>query len=219
MAVITISREIGSGGAEIGRHIAKRLNYQLVNKEILTEVMNSYGLIEFRNIYDGGFTFWDTYDFTTHEIIGMLSRIMLSVAHMDNTVIVGRGSFAVLRDYSDVINLMIKAPLDQRVHAIMEEEGITDLKKAKKEVQHRGKVRKSFIEYSYHLKWDRLENFDMMFDTDRVSPSLIIDTVAKAARSLEKAELDPETTTSAISSDQILDDTVKDVLKKHSPSS
>ena len=52
MAVITVSREFGSGGDVIARNAAEALGYNFVDKEFIGKVLNQYGLVEFDKEYD-----------------------------------------------------------------------------------------------------------------------------------------------------------------------
>ena len=52
MAVITISRELGSGGAEIGQQVAKSLGYDYVDKRTIDGIFRQYGLTKFDDLYN-----------------------------------------------------------------------------------------------------------------------------------------------------------------------
>ena len=54
MAVITISRLVGSKGTLIGKEVAKRMDYNYTDKELVQEVMRQYGETEFEKFYDTG---------------------------------------------------------------------------------------------------------------------------------------------------------------------
>ena len=52
MAVITISRLVGSKGTAIGKEVAKRIDYHYIDINLVQKIMNQYGEINFRNIYN-----------------------------------------------------------------------------------------------------------------------------------------------------------------------
>jgi len=213
MAVITISRLVGSKGTLIGKEVAKRMGYSYVDRELIEEIMEQYGAIEFREIYDTKLSIWDRYSSFTNEILDFFKRVMLAIAKAGNVVIVGRGSFVSLGRYADILDVMVYAPLDVRIKAIMEMRGISKPEEAEKYILQKEEIRRSFIEHTYKIKWDRIENFDMVFNTGKLSTELVIDTIVMAGKSLESKVFDSSALlTSSIESDEVLDKTVKDLL-------
>lgn len=212
MAVITISRLIGSGAFEIGKEVAKLLEYKFIDREFIQKIMDQYGETAFRKIYDEKLSFWDRYSDVTNEMLGLFNRIMLSIAKFGNVVIVGRGSFVSLGEYANVLKVMIYAPMNIRVHAIMASEGITDLAKAEKYIIQQDKIRKSFIENTYNVKWNRIDNFDMVFNTGKLKSSLVSEMIVMAAQALDKKVSISGALTSDIPDDETLDNAVKNLL-------
>lgn len=215
MAVITISRLVGSKGTAIGKEVAKRMNYHYVDIELVQEIMNQYGEPEFKNIYDTKLSIWDRYSNITNDLLGFFKRVMLSIAKSGNAVIIGRGSFVSLGKYADVLDVMIYAPMDIRIKAIMEIRGISDLEKAENYIINKEKIRQSFIEQTYNVKWNQIDNFDMVFNTGKFNPELVTDTIVKAGKELEsKKAVLSGLVTSDIEADEVLDNTVKSLLEK-----
>lgn len=215
MAVITISRLVGSKGTAIGKEVAKRMNYHYVDIELVQEIMNQYGEPEFKNIYDTKLSIWDKYSNITNDLLGFFKRVMLSIAKSGNAVIIGRGSFVSLGKYADVLDVMIYAPMDIRIKAIMEIRGISGLEKAENYIINKEKIRQSFIEQTYNVKWNQIDNFDMVFNTGKFNPELVTDTIVKAGKELEsKKAVLSGLVTSDIEADEVLDNTVKSLLEK-----
>lgn len=213
MAVITISRLVGSRGTLIGKEVAKRMKYDYVDRELIQEIMNQYGEVEFKNIYDKKLSIWDRYSGITNGMLDFFKRVMLSIAKSGNVVIIGRGSFVSLREYDDVLDIMIYAPMNMRIKAIMQMRNIDDPEKAEKYILHKEEVRQSFIEHTYNIKWNQIDNFDLVFNTGKLSPELVIDTIVMAGKNIESRVLGKDSLlTSEIKSDEILDNTVKSLL-------
>ncbi len=152
MAVITISRLVGSGGTLIGKEVAKRLNYHYVDKDLIQEIMEQYGELEFKKIYDTKLTVWDRYSGITDGILDFFKRIMLSIAKVGNVVIIGRGSFFSLGKYNDVLDTMIYAPMETRVKVIMQMRNISEKSEAEKYILQKEQIRQSFI--SVHIRYN-----------------------------------------------------------------
>ena len=76
MAVITVSREIGSLGADIAVRTAEKLGYTYVDKDLIQKIMNQYGVIQFQDLYDAQFGIWDQFDHSTDAIYLLLNKII-----------------------------------------------------------------------------------------------------------------------------------------------
>ncbi len=213
MAVITISRLVGSGGTLIGKEVAKRLNYHYVDKDLIQEIMEQYGELEFKKIYDTKLTFWDKYSGITDGILDFFKRIMLSIAKVGNVVIIGRGSFFSLGKYNDVLDTMIYAPMETRVKVIMQMRNISEKSEAEKYILQKEQIRQAFIERTYKVQWNLLDNFDMVFNTGKLSSSLVIETMVMAVQALDKSIPVSGFNTSEIAEDAVLDKAVKKLLK------
>src|SRR5262249_11746281 len=105
MAVMTISRETGSGGRYISGEDARALEYKLADKNTIGRIYARYGAGEFG--LDVGYvpdlwTVFDTpIDDRRHFMVESLNRVILALAHQDNMVIIGRSGFAVLGKFAD----------------------------------------------------------------------------------------------------------------------
>ena len=116
--VITISRQFGTGGHEIGAELAKRLGVKLLDKQILNEVAKRFSVVEeavekigSRNpLWRDDFTnFYRTYmagaeyngaehDQTSHELFGAQAEAIRKIADEESCVIIGRCGFDIFRN-------------------------------------------------------------------------------------------------------------------------
>ncbi len=214
MAVITISRLIGSNGEEIARETAEQLHYRYVDKDLIQDIMKEYGVVEFKDVYDGKMGFWDKYYHSAEEIVQLLNEIILSVAKMGNVVIVGRGSFVCLQAYDDVIHVMVHAPLEYRLQNIMQERDFSDRAEAEHFLKRQYHIRKTFIEHNYRVKWDSIQNFDLLFNTAKITPREAVTCLQQAAVTLDAtiAAGSVANTTDNIQTEMILQETVRKLL-------
>ncbi len=212
MSVITISREIGTGGTDLAKEVAKRLGYGYVDKQKIQKIMNEYGLIDFNDFYDKELNIWDKYYRVTEEIIDLLNRILLGIAKMGRSVILGRGGFIALREYSDALNVMIQAPLKVRIDAVMLRDNITDAAKAEKQLIQHQKSRQAFIEYAYRVEWKNKDNFDLVIDAGKIDQSLAIDLIILAAGHLDGKIKAPFKSTADIEDDKIIESAINKYL-------
>ena len=108
MAVITISRQVGSGGVSIGKTAAEILGYHLIDKNTLADVLKEYGIVEFEKVYDFSEGFWDRFAPSRSRMVMMMNQSIQAIATHDNAVILGRGSYVVLGGFANVLNVRIQ---------------------------------------------------------------------------------------------------------------
>ena len=119
MTIITLSRELGSNGTLAAQQVAETLGYYFVDKSTFERILQQYGLIEFDHLYDSPLGFWGRFDSTNLQIISMLNKTIFGIARLGDVVILGRGGYAALRDYADVLHVRIQAPFLLRVQRVM----------------------------------------------------------------------------------------------------
>jgi cytidylate kinase len=203
MAVITISRESGARGTLIGQTLAQRLGYRFVDREIIHEVALEYGVRqdEFERIYEQAPGLLERYDRRNREIVQLIGRILQGLARRDNTVIVARDAFAVLRDLGDTLNVRVTARRSQRIQRIQADEDLT-VQYAKAMLDRLDGERSKYIGAYYGLDWASAGLYDLAINTSKLSPMVAVDLIASALN-----ELPQETglRVSGIEADTILD--------------
>lgn len=216
MAVLTISRQDGSDGRPIAKTVAQTLGYHFVNKDTIEHILVQYGFAEFYKDYDAASSIWDRLDPNKTELIRMLNQAIHGLARHGNVVILGRGSFAVLRGRADVLNVRIQAPLPLRVTRVMEREGISIRGKAEVVVAENDRRRTAFVHTFYGVRWDSTDLFDLVIDTGKVAPDLAAAWLVAAARALPDQANPPELTAHALESDAIMAAAIATALKEES---
>ncbi len=209
MTVITISREFASGGSGIAERVAQTLGFHFVDKDTIGRVLSEYGLAEFEEEYEAAPpNFWARFDTQRMErremMVSLLNQTILALARHGNTVVVGRCGFVVLKDYVDVLNVRLQAPLPSRVRRYMERENMTDADKAEATVKEGDKIRAAFVETFYKTQWDDADAFDVVLDTDKVPAEMAAVWLADAAKALERRKKNGAPTTQSIETDATL---------------
>lgn len=165
MAVVTISRQLGSHGARIARSLAKELHYSFADKDLVDRVVRQYGLTGLNALYDQQPSIWDLFDADATTTIRMLNETIAAIAHRGDAVILGRGGFSLLAGYSDALNVLIKAPLDLRIARIAERDQTTTERAAEK-VERDDAKRAKFVRLFYGSDWAKESEFDLVIDTE-----------------------------------------------------
>ena len=117
MAILTISQEMGSGGAEIGLTVATRLGYTYVDNEELLGRAQRYGLGEERlaRLVEDRPTWAERFDAETRRCILALQVVLYEFAQDDNVVLMGGGGQWLLRGVPHAFRARIVAPYPERV--------------------------------------------------------------------------------------------------------
>ncbi len=183
MAVITISRQMGSEGSYIGKRLAKTLDLKYVDKHELGTIMREYGFSFFDEVYDSKPNFWERFDLQRASTVDFLKEAMKAVAKVGDVVMLGRGGFGLFQDYADVLNVRIQAPFSLRVDRKMKEH---DLKRPEGEaLLHKfDQIRTSFIESDLNFNANDTSMYDLVINTGVVKPDNAVTCIADAYASL-----------------------------------
>ena len=214
MAVITISRQIGSSGTYIANELSKNLKLAYADKTVIEAVMEEYGFSNFENVYEKRSSFWERYDEERQKIVRFLNATLYAFAKAQDVVILGRGGFGLFQNFSDVLNVRIKAPLELRLERKVKEYGLSEetMLAALQEADH---VRCAFVEHDLGFDHNNAELFDLVIDTGIVSPATAVNWITEAYHHLKaNPRVDGEVTTEALSVDEILLKTVREHLRK-----
>lgn len=117
MAILTISHEMGSGGAEIGMAVATRLGYTYVDNEELLGRAQKYGLAEDRlaRLVEDRPSWVERFDAETRRCILALQAVLYEFAQADDVVLIGGGGQWLLRGVPHALRTRIVAPFPERV--------------------------------------------------------------------------------------------------------
>ena len=215
MAVLTISREIYSEGRYIGEKVAEVLGYHFVDKSIIEKVFLEHSIVQFREVYESVPGFWARFDDMRTTTIKFLKQVILALAHHGETVIVGRGAFAVLGGFADVLNVRVQAPFPFRVQQVMEKEKIADSGRAEAFLKEEDMMRDAFIKSFYNIRWEdaaAASAFDLVIDTGKLPPDLAVTWLIEALNVLKERKADDQPTTNRIEIDTALANAVSEVL-------
>lgn len=172
---ITIGRNFGSKGREIGEKLAKELNFRFYDKNLILLAAKESGLsIEWFDNADEKLInrFLDPYALPDSIFGDVNDRVYIAqrdvirkVSANENCVIVGRMADYVLKDNPNVIKVFIYAPLDVRVGTIRYKYNLT-VAQSKKLIKHMDKIRKSHYHYFSDYKWDSKDTKDIMINSN-----------------------------------------------------
>jgi cytidylate kinase len=204
---------LGSDGALVAQQVAEKLGYRFVDKQIFERILQEYGLIEFEDLYDSAPGFWARFDSTNLQIISMLNKTILAIARFGDVVILGRGGYAALRAYADVLHVRIQAPSPIRAQRLMETEGYGRIDEANSVVARNDKARAQFVRGFYDADFYTTSQFHLVLDSSIIAVDVAATWIAQASRSFATRSFAGALTTNAIDVDPILASTIEQVLE------
>lgn len=184
--IITIGREFGSGGHEIGEKLAKELGINFYDKNLMELAAEHSGLdISVLSSSDEKAPGWIVSPYTptvSDQLYRAQSDVIRTLSQKESFVIVGRCANSVLQDYADSLDIFIYAPLERRIKRIMDRYLISYPDKARKEVLHADKVRRGYYQYYSEYRWGDREGYDLMIDSNVLGIDLTVELLADIAR-------------------------------------
>lgn len=189
MAILTISREYGSGGREIGQAVAKLLGYEYINKEkILDDIRSEGGKWEqwARDLDEHCPSLWEKYDWSFRGFAALVQRHVLHHALNDKAVIIGRGGNFLLKGIPYAYRIRVIAPMEARVGLIMKRE-MVDKDTARWLAEKTDSERACFIHTIYGKRWDDAAEYDRIYDTSAQPIEMIAKQVRDALVERERS--------------------------------
>ncbi|MDD3415755.1 MAG: cytidylate kinase-like family protein [Lachnospiraceae bacterium] len=181
--VITIGRQFGSAGREIGEKLAEQLGIKCYDKELLARAAKESGLCKevFENHDEkptSSFLYnlvMDTYSFgynsstyvdmpVSHKVFLAQFDTIKKLADEGPCIIVGRCADYALANYSNCINIFIHGEMETRVKRIAEKYQLTP-EKAKDMIIKKDKQRSSYYNYYSSKKWSHSDTYDLTIDS------------------------------------------------------
>lgn len=186
--IITIARQYGSGGHEIGKLLAQSLGYHFYDKALLTRASEEYGISHSklekaderpgdRYLYFNPLT---SDGLLEEEFLQNTSRLSIDdvaqaqfltiqkIAQEPNScVIIGRCADRILKNEPSKFSIFVYADLEDRVARVMERKKCSD-REARKLIKRTDKLRANYYNYFTDANWGDIENYDLCINVGRL---------------------------------------------------
>lgn len=189
MAIITISREMGSGGIPIAHKAAEKLGYTLVDGEAIAKVAPEYGLTPeaLETADEKPPAFVERLDEQIEVDLHQIELIVLEYARKGNVIVYGRGGQDLLKDINSVFRVRIIAPFEDRVERWAEREWL-DPDLARVLVRRSDQQRAGFIKYYFDRDWADPLDYDLVINTQRLSEETAVRMICDGVKDKHLAE-------------------------------
>ena len=190
--VITIGREYGSGGQDLGIKLAEELGFKFYNKQLISDLADQLMLpenfieqaeaqIPKRNIFQEIFPFWNNDANRDMHIFDEQGKFICKLAADGNCVFAGRRADYYLRDNENAMHFFFYAPLEYRIQHVMESENLSR-DEAVEKIDTMDRMRKNSYEYTTGRKWGVRGNYDMMIDSSNYETEELVKLLADIIR-------------------------------------
>ena len=194
MAVITISRQYGSGGDEVASRLCEMLGYRLFDKRMMAQIASEAGLStkevidsqeerhEILSFFDRLFGHkvmeaWVSTDeasgartvelgeLDSKRYVTVVRDLIETAAQQGNVVIMGRGGQAILKDQPGVLHVRLVAPFDERVRRVSEQQRFSNPQAARDFVAGRDRAAMDYLRTYYNVDWDDPTSYHLELNT------------------------------------------------------
>ena len=206
MAVITISRELGSEGDTIIDLLCDRLGYCRVDKAVLAQIAQGAG-VDVQAVVDKERDLAQKPKLFSEQMTSLYGRAPTAFARksgMDdqtyarvvretleqyaragNAIIVGRGGQMILHDWPGTLHVQIHAPVELRVRRLMNGLSISELE-AKRRITASDEQKRLLIRNAHqNANWKDLKYYDLTINTARISPEVAAEIIIQAAQHID----------------------------------
>ena len=187
--VITINREVGSGGHTVGRKLAEKLQVKYCDKAVIEGLTKKFGLTleRIEEIKAQKKSWWNDINNYYQTLVNSASqpmdaevgldnksmfetekRILQEIAAQTSCVVAGRTGFMVFRDWPNHLNIFIQASMEYRVQRIMRRQNVSE-QEARDIIARMDSSRETYIQkYEDTSRYDT-RNYQLVISTDELS--------------------------------------------------
>ena len=178
MAVVTISRQVGSGGSEIARILSERLGFRLLDRAGLEALLPSYGLEE-HNLLDldgqpDNPAAWDKSDLKLY--LQCVNACLSDLAEWENFILLGRGGQCLFAGTDDALHVRIEGSELVRVERLMSVEDLTR-EEARAAVESRGNFRNRYVRLLFGRPIEQALLYDLILRRDHLDIQACVEVI------------------------------------------
>ena len=198
--VITINRELGSGGRTVGRLLAEKLGVPYYDKALIKALMEKYHLSveEIERMKGSSNSWWADFKriirlgqearmyinregdepemLTTEVIYKAEKQILEAMGDDESCVIAGRLGFHVLKKHPNHLSILIQASMQHRLERVMRKKNISEAE-ARKTIEKVDKMREEYVNNFAHTSRYDARNYDLVINIDGKTEEEVVDLI------------------------------------------
>ena len=193
--VITIGRQYGSGGAEVGKKLGKRLGLNVYDKDILKMTSDESGIREFyfqladeravnRLLYkivqsmipENTSPSLGADLVSADNLFRFQSAVIRKLAQEESCIFVGRCADHILAGMEKLVRVFVYADMDARVKRIREK-GYYEDSEIVKNIRRMDKERRDYHRYYTGKDWECFDNYDLILNSARIGTDGCVDCI------------------------------------------
>ena len=184
MSIITISRGSLSGGRALAERLADRLGYRCISSEGLIEAATKYGVPEpkLSEVFDKTPSFWERLTKSRRLYLIFIQAAMCELAQQGRLVYHGQGGQQLLKGVNHVMKVRLIAPLEYRIKAAMEREGLPSREAGIQYLQQVDEERLRRMRYLFNVDWRDPVLYDVVLNIEHMSLETAADVVIYMAQ-------------------------------------
>lgn len=204
--IITIARQYGSGGHEVGRRLAEALGFAFHDKSLIEKAAEKSGIsLEVLKSVDekatssflysiamGNYDMYplsinmSPYDMPINDrLFNLQADIIREEAKKGSSVFVGRCADYILNDHPNVVKVYIYGDMDSRVERVSRVVGVSE-QDARVLIYKTDKKRANYYNYYTSLKWGKSDNYNLMIDTGKVGTEGAVKIICEYINQIKK---------------------------------
>lgn len=195
--IITIGRQYGSGGAEVGKKLGKRLGLDVYDKEILKMTSDESGIREsYFHLADeraGNRLLYRIVQsmipentspslgadlVSSDNLFRFQSTVIRRLAQEESCIFIGRCAEHILAGTENLVRVFVYADMDARVERIREKGYYAD-EDVLKNIRRMDKERREYHRYYTGRDWEALENYDLMLNSAKLGTDGCVECIAE----------------------------------------
>ena len=195
--IITIGRQLGSGGKLLGKLVAEKLGYKFYDKDVIAQIAKKSGLSS--NIFEGiddkptnsflyalvmgvqsgkGLSYQYNDVLNGENVFKVQADLIKSLAEKDNCVFVGRCADYILRNQENLTKIFCYANPEYRIKTLIERDAMSE-KEASTAIVKADKRRANYYNFYTNQTWGEVENYDLAINAGTLSREDAADLIIK----------------------------------------
>ena len=184
--VITINRELGSGGRTVGRKLAEKLGVPYHDKTLIQALQERYKLTaeQIEQLKGHEISWWESFkQKMTEDVFRAETEILKALAKENSCVIAGRTAFHIFRDNPNHLSILIQASMLNRMARVAQEQNMTK-EQARLLIDQIDKMRENYVkQFTGTSRYDA-RNYHLVINMDEITEDAAVDLILTYIRSM-----------------------------------